>query len=165
MAYGLNKIIIHHTGGSWTPNETDLKHYHFIVTGSGQVKFGKFKPEDNINCKDGKYAEHCGGGNTGAIGVSMAAMLGYGAKSGLIYPIRKQQFESCMNLVAVLCKKYNIPITPETVFTHKEFGDKNPDTSSGGKIDICYLPCYPEIIPENIGDFIREKVKWYLDKN
>ena len=64
-------------------------------------------------------------------------------------------------LVAELCKKYDIKITKETVMTHYEFGKKNPKTSSAGKIDIVYLPPYPNIKQNDIGDFIRNKVKWY----
>ena len=45
--------------------------------------------------------------------------------------------------------------------THYEFGLKNPKTTSKGKIDIIYLPPYPTIKKENIGDFIRNKIKWY----
>ena len=67
-------------------------------------------------------------------------------------------------LVAELCKKYNIPVTPKTVLTHYEFGQANPKTSSYGKIDIIYLHAYPQIQKEAMGDFIRNKVIWYLSK-
>ena len=48
--------------------------------------------------------------------------------------------------------------------THYEFGRKNPKTSSAGKIDIVYLPAYPNILQEELGDFIRNKIKWYFSK-
>ncbi len=63
----MNKIIIHWTAGTYQPNTTDLEHYHFLIDGEGKKHNGKYKPEDNENCNDGKYAAHTGGGNTGAL--------------------------------------------------------------------------------------------------
>mgnify|MGYP003620530055 FL=1 len=64
MAKGLDKIIIHWTAGAPVPNAVDKEHYHFIIDQEGKAHIGNYKPEDNINCKDGKYARHTGGGNT-----------------------------------------------------------------------------------------------------
>lgn len=61
-------------------------------------------------------------------------------------------------------QKYNIQITPQTVLTHYEFGKQNPKTTSAGKIDINYLPPYQWITKEEVGSFIRTKIKWYLNK-
>lgn len=158
----MKKIIIHWTAGAYEPNNIDYQHYHFLINGNGLVVNGKYKPEDNENCSDGKYAAHCGGGNTGAIGISMCCMAGFqNAKNTGKYPMTKKQFEACMKKVAELCKQYKIPITQQTVMTHYEFGLKNPKTSSAGKIDIIYLPPYPIVPKTDIGDFIRSKVRWY----
>ena len=158
----MKRIILHWTAGTNEPNNTDYQHYHYLVNGNGVVVKGKFKPEDNLNCKDGKYAQHTGGGNTGSIGVSMCGMAGFNGKSGSTkYPLTAKQVEATFKLCAELCKKYNIPITPQTVMTHYEFGLKNPKTSSAGKIDIVYLPPYPTVKQADVGDFIRNKVKWY----
>ena len=159
----MKKICIHWSAGTNQPNQTDYQHYHYLINGDGMVFNGKYKPEDNENCNDGKYAQHCGGGNTGAIGVSMCGMFtpkGTDFRKSP-YPLTKKQCERCFKLVAELCKKYNIPITPQTIYTHYEFGQKHPNTSSYGKIDIVYLPPYPELNASQIGDFIRNKVKWY----
>ena len=45
--------------------------------------------------------------------------------------------------------------------THYEFGLKNPKTTSAGKIDIIYLPPYPWVSKDEVGSFIRSKIKWY----
>lgn len=162
----MKKIIIHWTAGTNQPCNTDYEHYHFLVNKDGVIIAGKYSPEDNENCNDGKYAQHCGGGNTGAIGVSMCGM--YVPKNVCIketkYPLTKIQCEAMFKLVAELCKKYNIPITNKTVLTHYEFGQANPKTSSFGKIDIIYLPAYPDIEKNKMGDFIRNKIRWYFDK-
>lgn len=159
----MNKIIIHWTAGTYQPNTTDLEHYHFLIDGEGKKHNGKYKPEDNENCNDGKYAAHTGGGNTGAIGVSMCAMAGFNSAASCgNYPITPVQLEACFKLCAELCKKYNIPV--ENVWTHYEFGINHPDTTSHGKIDIIYLPPYPLVKRNEVGGFIRNKIRRYLDK-
>ena len=158
----MKRIIIHWTGGTNQPNGTDYLHYHYLINGDGLVTLGKFKPEDNENCKDGKYAAHTGGGNTGSIGVSMCGMAGFtGVNNVGRYPLRKKQCEACFKLCAQLCKIYNIPITTQTVMTHYEFGKANPKTSSAGKIDIVHLPPYPDVLKSKVGDYIRNKIRWY----
>jgi hypothetical protein len=128
---------------------------------------GVYKPEDNLDCSDGKYAAHCGCGNTGSIGVAVCGMIGYMSLKNLgVQPMTGMQVERMFKFCAELAKKYNIPITPDTVMTHQEFGRKNPKTSSAGKIDICCLPPYTitGIPQKETGDTIREKIAWYLGK-
>lgn len=161
----LSKITIHWTGGYYYPTFHEQSSYHFLVKDDGQTVYGFNAPEANLNCKDGTYAAHTGGGNTGNIGVAMCAMRGYKSKNQKgDYPITKIQFEACMKLVAELCIKYGIPVTPQTVFTHYEFGLRNPNTTSAGKIDITDIPPYPFVIASDCGAFIRSKVKWYIGK-
>ncbi len=161
----MQRIIIHWTGGGYYPTAYEKNYYHFLVDKEGKVHKGKFKPEDNLNCKKGTYAMHTGGGNTGSIGISLCAMAGFkSSKEPGKYPVTAEQFEAAMKYCAELCIKYNIKITPETVMTHYEFGVKHPSTSSAGKIDIIYLPPYSWVAKEEIGSFIRTKVKWYKQK-
>lgn len=161
----LNKITIHWTAGNYYPNLTELNSYHFLIDDTGRKWDGNCKPEDNLNCYDGKYAAHTGGGNTGNIGVAMCAMNGFKNANNIgNYPITAKQFEACMKLVAELCIKYGIPVTPMTVFTHYEFGLRNPKSSSAGKIDIIYIPPYPWVKASDCGTFIRSKIKWYINE-
>lgn len=160
----MKRIIVHWSAGTNQPNTTDYEHYHYLVTGDGLVVNGKYKPEDNENCNDGKYAAHTGGGNTGSIGISMCGMYGFVDRNNVgKYPLTKVQCERCFKLIAELSKKYNISISTQTVMTHYEFGKKNPNTSSAGKIDIIYLPPYPEQAQDEVGNFIRSKARWYLN--
>lgn len=159
----MKRIIIHWTAGTYQPNTHEYECYHYLVNGDGVVIKGKYTPEDNLNCTDGKYAAHTGGGNTGSIGIAMCGMAGFtGSVSSTKYPLTKVQCERCFKLIAELAKLYNIPINPQTVMTHYEFGLKHPETSSAGKIDINYLPAYDK--RDKVGDFIRSKAKWYLTK-
>lgn len=159
----MKRIIIHWTAGTNQPNNVDKEHYHYLIDGDGKVYQGKYKPEDNENCSDGRYAAHTGGGNTGSIGVSMCGMCDFRSSANLgKYPLTKKQCEATFKLCAELCKKYGINVTKQNVITHYEFGKAHPNTSSAGKIDIIYLPPYPEQTTDKIGDFIRNKIRWYF---
>lgn len=151
----LKRIIIHWTAGSSYPNDYEKEHYHFLVDKDGKVHKGKYNPEDNINCYDGKYAAHTGGGNTGSIGVALCGMMCDD------YPLTAKQCERMFKLIAELAIEYDIKIIPQNVLTHYEFGKKNPNTSSAGKIDITTLSPFPYLSSCEIGDFIRNKARWY----
>lgn len=164
------RVIIHWTAGTNQVSSADFQHYHYIVNGDAVVVEGKFPITANENCKadtkgNALYAAHTGGGNTGSIGVSMCGMANFNGKpESTKYPLTAVQCERTFKLVAEICKKHNIAITPDTVMTHYEFGQKHPKTSSAGKIDIIYLPPFPNVAKNDVGDFIRNKVKWYLTK-
>ena len=65
--------------------------------------------------------------------------------------------------IAELCEKYKLEVSNLSVLTHYEFGRMNPKTSSAGKIDITYLPPYSWVAKDDIGNFIRSKVRWYRE--
>ena len=158
----MKRIIIHWTAGGPAPSSYDKNFYHYMIDSTGHITLGKFKPEANLCCKKGMYAAHTGGGNTGSIGVSICGMLNFKNKNSQgPYPFTKIQFETTMKLCAKLAKKYNITVTPDTVMTHYEFGQKHPKTSSYGKIDIVFIPPYPWISKDDAGSFIRSKIRWY----
>lgn len=161
----MKKLIMHWSGGSYSPSFYDKQFYHYLVDSEGRVFNGIYAPEDNLDCSDGRYAAHTGGGNTGAIGVALCGMADFisAEKSGS-YPIKKKQLEAFLALCARLCVKYNIPITQQCVMTHYEFGKLHPATASAGKIDIIYLPPYPKVAQAAIGGFLRQKIKWYRDR-
>lgn len=162
----MKRIIIHWTGGQNQPNSTEFRHYHYLINGDGLTIRGQYAPEDNENCTDGRYAAHTGGGNTGSIGVALCGMFGYksGKPDSTMFPLKPVQVEAAFKKIAELCKQYKIPITPETVLTHYEFGKSHPKTSSAGKPDISYLHPYPLLKPDEIGNHIRGKVLWYYQR-
>ena len=162
----MKRIIIHWTAGKYYPTDFEKQFYHFLVDKDGKIHKGYYSPEDNLNCKDGKYAAHTGGGNTGSVGVAMCAMSGFKSpKTVGDYPITKVQFEACMNLCANLCTKYGLDVNPSTVMTHYEFGCLHPQTISYGKIDVSFIPPYPWVLKNEAGSFIRSKIRWYKIKN
>lgn len=149
-------IIIHWTAGSYYPNTTDIEHYHFLIDRDGNVYKGRYSPSDNLNCKDGKYAAHCGGGNTGRIGIAICCRMNYETQP------KPKQLEALYEKCAELCKTYGLQ--PKDCITHAEFGVSHPNTSSYGKIDINYLPNPPIEGIKEVGDFIRNKITWYYNK-
>lgn len=158
----MKTIIVHWTAGGLVPTSYEKERYHYLIDSLGKIHLGKFKPEANLVCRKNLYAMHTGGGNTGAIGVSMCGMANFKNKKDQgAFPITKIQFEAAMKLCANLTKQYGIKITPDTVMTHYEFGQKHPNTTSFGKIDIIFIPPYPWISKDDVGSFIRSKIRWY----
>ncbi len=149
-------IVLHWTAGNYLPSATDLEHYHYLVDGDGKIHTGKYEPNDNLKCTDGKYAAHCGGGNTGRIGVSLCCR-----KSTKIPPT-KIQVEAMCNLAAQLCTIYGLQ--PKDCITHAEFGQAHPKTSSYGKIDINWIPSAKVQGVKECGDYLRNKIQWYYNK-
>lgn len=156
---------LHHTVGRYDQIFND---YHYCITfdkktNTAKVVKGIYKPEDNDNTKDGKYAPHCKMANTGNIGIGICACLGYDSKTKTspTYPITSQQIELAFELMAELCIKYNIKI--EEVQTHYE-RDQKLGKNKSGKVDILFIPSYPQIKPQDVGNFIRNKVSWYKSK-
>lgn len=163
---GLQCITIHWSAGTYKHGDLEHLHYHETVDGLGVLRKGKFKPEANIApLFKGKYAAHCGGGNSNNIGFSLLGMAGYSGPSKLgKWPLTQIQCERAFKRIAELTIEHDIPIDADHVFTHYEFGRRHPGTSSAGKIDIVHLPPWPKVKRDEVGDFIRSKVLWYRDK-
>ena len=162
----MKRIIYHWTAGGYIPNKTDILHYHYVIDNKGEIHEGKFKPEDNKFCTKNKYAAHTGGGNTGSIGIAFAGMYGFTNRYNIgTYPLTKKQCEVGFELGARLIDKYNLNLNEKlTIQTHYGFGQRNKNTISYGKIDIIYLPPYPNLITAEIEVFIRNKVIWYVNR-
>ena len=168
------KIVNHWTASGFAPNKDDLLHYHFLIDCCGKVYKGVFPVSANDDCKDNNYAAHVGGLNTNHIGVALCGMESFVSpqKTGN-YKLTKIQIEKLFELNAMLIKTEGwSSATEENLITHYEIGKKvlseeiprTPLTAQNiGKIDIVYLPPYPDIKPDDIGNFIRGKTNQYLN--
>jgi hypothetical protein len=158
----LKRICLHWTAGGLTHNATDKEHYHFICAGDGSIHLGKYKPEANgksLTNRD-QYAAHCGGGNSFTIGIAVC-----GGPKGYKYgTFTQESFERACEEMARCCLHYGIAISEDSIYTHYEFGKKHPGTDSSGKIDINQLPWDPKVKADEVGDVLRKKVNWYLQK-
>ncbi|MFN7310267.1 MAG: hypothetical protein ACK5T0_02745, partial [Vampirovibrionales bacterium] len=74
----------------------------------------------------------------------------------------KASLEAACQKIAECCNFYGISVTPNTVYTHYEFGLRNKGTDSSGKIDINQIPWEPSIAPQAVGNYIRQRVSSYL---
>ncbi len=154
-----DKIVYHWTAGTYNPNQTDFKHYHYLITNTGLIVQGYFTPEDNLCCKDKKYAQGALGCNTGVIHIAFCGMRNFVSSDEVgLYPLNQVQCEAGFKLGAEMCIKYDIKISEKYVFTHYEFECRKNRT--GRKIDIICLP-YTSLRSEEIGNYIRQKVKYY----
>lgn len=149
-------IVLHWTAGAYYPCNIDLRAYHYVVDKDGITHKGLYKPSDNLNCKDGKYAAHCGGGNTGRIGIAICC------KRDGNTPPTKLQIEALCHLAASLCITYGLQ--PNECITHAEFGITHQYTSSFGKVDINEIPYTNLKGIKECGDYLRNKINWYYLK-
>lgn len=149
-------IILHWTAGNYYPCSVDKEHYHYVIDKDGNVHVGKHTPNDNLNCMDGNYAAHCGGGNTGRIGIAICC------RKNIYMPPTRRQVEAMCSLSAQLCLTYGLQ--PKDCITHAEFGAANYKTSSFGKIDINSLPYAKVSGIRETGDYLRNKIQWYYNK-
>jgi len=160
---GINRICWHWTAGYARPNNLDCQHYHIMVDDKGNYHNGYHKIEDNIDCKDGNYAQHCALGNTGTIGIALCGMAGFSTNTLTSHSnITRVQIEAGCKKIAELCKKYKIKVDSSTVYTHMEY-DSGEHGAKEGKIDIMYIPYLNLLGKDECGDYIRNKVKWYYD--
>lgn len=160
---GLERVIVHWTGGAGRASETDLKHYHLLVERDGSIRSGKESPEDNIVVSDGDYAAHTLRLNTGSIGVAMCGMRDAIEQpfSPGPEPLTEEQFEECCIVVAMLCDRYGIPVSPRTVLTHAEV-EANLGVAQRGKWDISRLVFKPELVgAAAVGAYLRDRVRAY----
>lgn len=157
-------IVGHWTAGTYRVSAVDRKHYHRITDGDGKTHSGKYKPEDNRNTGDGKYAAHTRNANTDAIGCAMACMKGaqerplsYGK-----YPMREAQFDAFCRDIAVHCKRYDIVVSAATVLSHAEV-EGTLGIKQRGKWDFTVLPFMPHLKGARAcGDEMRRRVKAFL---
>jgi len=120
----MNRIIWHHTGGTYTPNGTDKRAYHRLIDGEGQVHNGVFAIEANApgKIRRGAYAAHVRDLNTGSIGLAICAM-GQGVwsdPSGGRWPVKPVQVDALVTETVRLCRAYGIPVNGRTVLSHAE---------------------------------------------
>lgn len=157
----MKRVIIHWTGGSYTPSSLDKEHYHFLIDGNGNVHRGLHGINKNVApLREGDYAAHTRSANSNSIGVSLCCMAGSQEapfKPGK-YPLKEIQFEKLAEVVAELCKEYRIPVTPQSVLSHAEV-QPTLGIKQSGKWDIAVLPFDLSTKGARaVGDKLRKKV-------
>lgn len=157
---GLQRVIMHWTGGKYNLIDLELNAYHVIILEDGKVVYGHNKPEANVNITSGNYAAHTRSLNSGSIGVSMDAMWGATEVpfSTGDYPLTWPQIHAMAEEVANLCDTYDIPISKWTVLTHAEV-ERTLGVKQRAKWDITWLPDMSKPgDPITVGNRLRELI-------
>ena len=150
-------IIGHWTGGNHKPCQLDLDSYQLLIDSEGKRYEGK---------PVGK-ASSIGGMNSITYNISCCG--------GLFHtPITKAQQEAFFLACAEKIKKYGL--TVKDFYTHAEIGWMCKENTiqklvpynqwlyqNIGKRDLTELPNISGN-PEKTGNYIRNKIKWYLNK-
>ena len=151
-------IILHWTGvNTYNVTENIKNSYQLIIDNNGKTHSGKPPGQTSST----------GGMNSITYNISAA---GGDVKA----PLTVVQCERMFKEAAIICKRYGL--TPSKVFTHYEIGElcrsgkiinllpNNKWLKQNiGKIDLTRLP-YDIPKGTSNGDFIRQKVRWYLGK-
>jgi hypothetical protein len=157
----MQRIIVHWTAGANTASALDKEHYHVLIEGSGKLVRGK--PSIDLNQAPVRkgYAAHTLNCNSGSIGVSLCGMAGAVENpfSAGRSPITREQWEILPGVLADLCRRYSIPVTPSTVLSHAEV-QGTLGIAQRGKWDISRLPFEPSVKgAKAVGDLFRNATK------
>lgn len=144
----MNRVIVHWTAGAHRASGLDRSHYHILIEGDGKLIRGI--PSIDLNDARGArrgYAAHTLNCNSGSIGVSLCCMAGAVEspfKAGSA-PMTREQWEALPPVLADLCRRYSIPVTPQTVLSHAEV-QSALGIKQRGKWDISRLAFDPTLI-------------------
>lgn len=161
----INRIIVHWTAGGHKASGLDRSHYHLLIDGAGELIRGvpTISLNDARGVKTG-YAAHTLNGNTGSIGVSLCCMAGAVEspfKPGTA-PMTRVQWEALPAVLAALCRRYSIPVTPRTVLSHAEV-QNTLGIKQRGKWDISRLAFDPSVVgAKACGDQFRSSTSVLL---
>ncbi|MBD8556920.1 N-acetylmuramoyl-L-alanine amidase [Rhizobium sp. CFBP 8762] len=160
----MKRIICHWTAGGHKATEFDRGHYHILIEADGRVVRGTPSIDKNAAPVKAGYAAHTLNCNSGSIGVSLCCMAG-AVESPFNpgkAPMTKAQWDKLAVVVADLCQRYGIPVTPQTVLSHAEV-QANLKIPQRGKWDFTRLAFDPSIIgAKACGDRLRAAVSAHL---
>lgn len=157
----MKRIHVHWTAGGYIASSLDREHYHFLVEGDTDIIRGHHLVTANIPpLREGKYAAHTYHANAYSIGIGICAMNG-ATSNPLAFgraPIKKEQWDKTIELIAALARHYNIPVTDKTILTHAEV-QPNLNIRQRGKWDIAVLPFWrKKLSAREVGDKMRSEV-------
>lgn len=121
----MNRIVWHHTGGAYRPNEDDLRAYHRLIDRDGAVHLGRHGIEANAPGRplvSGRYAAHCMNLNSGSIGLSVCAMKDarWADVGRWTHPVLPGQIDALIEDTARLCLIFDIEPDRRFTLSHAE---------------------------------------------
>jgi hypothetical protein len=161
----MKRIIVHWTAGGHEATEFDRGHYHILINADGALVRGIPPISGNSESKPkGRKASHTLNCNTGSIGVSLCCMGGAVESpfNAGRWPMTRAQWDTLMPVLADLCDRYGIPVTPRTVLSHAEV-QVNLGIKQRGKWDIARLAFDPTVVgAKACGDIFRKRTSSLL---
>ncbi len=163
----MNRVTWHHTGGGFTPSAVDLKAYHRLIDGDGNVHDGDHEIEDNAPGRKlvaGQYAAHTRGLNSGNIGLSVCSMAGGDwskPRASRAFP-RPEQIDVLIRETALLCRQYGIVPSRQHTLSHAEV-EPTLHVKQKQKWDFDYqIREVDSRDPQAIGDELRQELALQL---
>lgn len=156
----LERIIVHWTAGQHRASGLDKSHYHILIEGNGDLVRGTPSIAANGIGASGARASHTLNCNTGSIGVSLCCMAGAVERpfNPGKAPMTAAQWQALPRVLADLCRRYGIGVTPKNVLSHAEV-QANLKIAQRGKWDIARVVPAPELVgAKACGDAMRAAV-------
>jgi hypothetical protein len=119
----VNRAIVHWAAGAHRASGLDRSHDHMLIEGDGELVRGipSIDLNDARGVKPG-HAAHTLNCLTGSIGVSLCCMtcaVERPFKAGSA-PMTRKQCDALPAVLADLCRRYSMPVTPRTFLSHVE---------------------------------------------
>jgi N-acetyl-anhydromuramyl-L-alanine amidase AmpD len=158
------RIVLHWTAGTNRASAVDKDHYHVLVEGDGTVVYGNHPIDANAKPAREPRASHTRNLNTGSIGVSLCCMRDAVERpfSAGPSPMTIEQWQVAAEVVAELCAKYQIAVTPRSVLAHGEV-QSVLGVPQLQKWDPLVLPWTPTLPRQQVMDQFRSSVQQHLD--
>ncbi len=157
------RVVLHWTAGAHKASALDKEHYHVLVEGDGTVVYGNHPIDANAKPAREPRASHTRSLNTGSIGVSLCCMKDAVERpfSAGPFPMTVTQWQVAAEVVAELCRRYNIAVTPRSVIAH---GDVQAvlGVQQLQKWDPLVLPFTPNVPRQQVMDQFRAAVQRHL---
>lgn len=159
------RVILHWTAGTYKASALDREHYHVLIEGDGTVVAGNHRIDANAKPAREPRASHTRNINTGSIGVAVCGMKDarerpFAAGS---FPMTIQQWQVAAEVVAELCHRYGIEVTPRTVLAHGEV-QATLKIEQLQKWDPMVLPWLSSTPRQQVMDQFRASVRDHLER-
>ena len=158
-ACDMQRVICHWTAGGYRSSGLDRSHYHILVEGDGKVVRGAISIADNVTLS-GAYAKHTRGCNQNSVGVAVCCMFRSRERPFRPgpAPMTELQFGRMAKVVAEICARYGIAVTPQTVLGHGEV-QHTLGIAQDAKWDPLVLPWKLTLKKNEVGDYLRDLVR------
>lgn len=161
---GINRIHWHWTGSSYSVTWDVRRRYNNVFDKDGNEYDGGAPAQQQAAYMPYKVGvSHTLSGNTGAIGLAVAAMGNASEGGGRVdqgkWPLTWEGIDAMLKKTMDYCKVFGIKVSPWTTLTHAEV-QTNIGIRQNGKWDIRCLPDNPTKLlgTKECGDILRARM-------